>query len=244
MVNLSKYQNLHMRKYFCGGLLIVLFSYCSSVEKHNALIETNLSIDEQLEDVTYLEKKIKKIQPNLYQFITEEALSKKFDSVRKTINKPLKPNEFYFKISPLLASVRQGHSTMSPIIKNYSKQETKEMQKKGLGPVSQFEYKYMENKLFIMNNKSKDSTIQRGTEVVSIENITPQDLFKKYRKTFTSDGYNETFIPYVFTLRFGSFLYYELGLRDSLNFKLKCYDSVYTKLIKRFPDKKEEKEIL
>lgn len=132
MVNLSKYQNLHMRKYFCGGLLIVLFSYCSSVEKHNALIETNLSIDEQLEDVTYLEKKIKKIQPNLYQFITEEALSKKFDSVRKTINKPLKPNEFYFKISPLLASVRQGHSTMSPIIKNYSKQETKEMQKKDL----------------------------------------------------------------------------------------------------------------
>jgi len=109
-------------------------------------------------------------------------LRRKFDSVRSTINIPLRPNDFYFKVSPLLASIRQGHSTMSPMILKYSKKESKEMKKKGLGPVSQFDYKFIENKLFIMKNKSKDSTIQKGTEVVSIEDITPQDLFSKYRK--------------------------------------------------------------
>jgi hypothetical protein len=116
------------------------------------------------------------------------------------------------------------------------------MKKKGLGPVSQFDYKFIENKLYIVKNKSKDSTIQEGTEVVSIDNVTPQELFSKYRKTYSSDGYNETFIPYAFTMRFGSYIFYELGIRDSLNFNLKCYDSVYTKLIKRFPDKKEVKK--
>jgi len=220
----------------------LFLSNCSSYQKNNTLLETNLSVKEQIEDVNYLERKIEKIQPSLYEFVSKEELRRKFDSVRSTINIPLRPNDFYFKVSPLLASIRQGHSTMSPMILKYSKKESKEMKKKGLGPVSQFDYKFIENKLFIMKNKSKDSTIQKGTEVVSIEDITPQDLFSKYRKTFSSDGFNETFIPYAFTMRFSNYLYYELGLRDSLNFKLRCYDSVYTKLIKRFPDKKTEKK--
>ncbi|WP_338378248.1 S41 family peptidase [uncultured Flavobacterium sp.] len=231
-----------MKKYFSAALVILFLSNCSSVQKHNALLESNLSVKEQIEDVNYLERKIEKIQPSLHQFISEEDLRRKFDSVRSTINIPLKPNEFYFKVSPLLAAVRQGHASMNPIIAEYSRKESKEMKKKGLGPVSQFDYKFIDNKLFIMKNKSKDSTIQAGTEVVSIEDITPQDLFSKYRKTFSSDGFNETFIPYAFTMRFGNYLFYELGLRDSLNFNLKCYDSVYTKLIKRFPDKKTEKK--
>ena len=244
MVNLSIYQILFMKKYLFYGILVLFLSNCSSVQKHNALLETDLSVNEQIEDVNYLERKIEKIQPNLNVFISKEELKSKFDSVRNTINTPLKPNDFYFKVSPLLAAIRQGHASMNPLIAKYSTQESKEMKKKGLGPVSQFDYKYIENKLFIVNNKSKDSTILAGTEVVSIENITPQDLFSKYRKTYSSDGFNETFIPYAFTMRFGNYLYYELGLRDSLNFKLKCYDSVSTKLIKRFPDKKTDvKEI-
>lgn len=244
MVNLSINQLKFMKKYFFYLLFVLFLSNCSSVQKHNALIETNLSIEEQIEDVNYLEQKMEKIQPSLHQFISEEELRRKFDSVRSTINIPLKPNEFYFKVSPLLASIRQGHAAMSPLTLKYSNKESKEMKKKGLGPVSQFDYKFIENKLYIVKNKSKDSTIQEGTEVVSIDNVTPQELFSKYRKTYSSDGYNETFIPYAFTMRFGSYIFYELGLKDSLNFKLKCYDSVSTKLIKRFPDKKtDSKEV-
>ena len=231
-----------MKKYFFYGLTVLLLSNCSSYQKHNTLIETNLSVEEQIEDINYLERKIHKIQPSLYQFVSEEELRRKFDSVRSTINIPLKPNNFYFKVSPLLASIRQGHASMSALVPEYSKKETKELKKKGIGPISQFDYKFIENKLFIVKNKSKDSTIQEGTEVVSIENITPQELFSKYRKTYSSDGFNETFIPYYFTMRYGTYMFYELGMKDSLNFNLKCYDSVYTRLIKRFPDKKTEEK--
>jgi hypothetical protein len=41
-------------------------------------------------------------------------------------------------------------------------------------------------------------------------------------------------------MRFGSYVYYELGMKDSLNFDLKYKDSVYTKLIKRLPNKDVE----
>lgn len=242
MVNLSINQLNFMKKYFFYLLFVLFLSNCSSVQKHNTLLETNLSVEEQIEDVNYLEQKLEKIQPSLHQFISEEELRRKFDSVRSTINIALKPNDFYFKVSPLLASIRQGHAAMSPLTLKYSNKESKKMKKKGLGPVSQFDYKFIENKLFIVKNKSKDSTIQEGTEVVSIDNVTPQELFSKYRKTYSSDGYNETFIPYAFTMRFSSYIFYELGLKDSLYFKLKCYDSVSTKLIKRFSDKKEVKK--
>jgi C-terminal processing protease CtpA/Prc len=214
----------------------IIFINCSSVQKHNTLLETNLSIDKQIEDLDYLESKIKKIQPSLYAFISKEELRRKFDSVRKTINIPLKPNEFYFKVSPLLASIRQGHASMGQLTKKFTKKETKELKKKGtVGPISQFEYKWLDDKLYLTKNFSKDTTIQIGTEVVAIENVTPQELFAKYRKTYTSDGYNETFIPYAFSMRFGTYIFYELGLKDSLNFDLKSNDSIYTKLIKRLP---------
>lgn len=227
-----------MRKYIFYISVVAVLSNCASVEKHNALLETNLSVKQQKADIDYLEKKMHKIQPNLDEFISKEELRRKFDSVRNTINTSLKPNDFFFKVSPLLASIRQGHASMTPLVKRYSKKETRELNKKGLAPVSQFEYKFMDDKLFVLKNKSKDSTIQEGTEVLSIENITPQEIFAKYRKTFTSDGYNETFVPYAFTMRFGSYVYYELGRRDSLNFNFKFNDSVYSKLIKRLPDEK------
>ena len=233
-----------MKKIIFYFSILIVLSNCASVEKHNALLETNLSVKQQKADIDYLEKKIYKIQPNLDEFISKEELRRKFDSVRNTINVPLKPNEFFFKVSPLLASIRQGHASMSPLVKKYSKKDTKELRKKGLAPVSQFEYKFMDDKLFVLKNKSKDSTIQEGTEVISIENITPQQIFTKYRKTFTSDGYNETFVPYAFTMRFSSYMYYELGRRDSLNFNFKFKDSVYNKLIKRLPDEKTKENTI
>jgi hypothetical protein len=175
-----------MKKYFFYLLLLVFFTHRATFKKHNALMDKSLSVAEQIEDVNYLEKKIEKIQPSLYQFISKEDLHSKFDSVRSTINTSLKPNDFYFKVSPLLASIRQGHASMTPLITEYSKKESKENKKKGIGPVSQFDYKWLDHKLYILKNNSKDSTIQIGTEVVAIENSTPQYLFSKYRKTYTS----------------------------------------------------------
>lgn len=240
MVNLVPVKKQNMKKTLFYVAFAVLLSNCSSVEKHNALIGSNLTVEQQTEDINYLERKMEKVQPSLYNFISKDELRRKFDSVRNTIKIPLKPNEFFLKVSPLLASIRQGHASMSPLATEYSKKENKELKKKGLGPLSQFDYKWLDNKLYVLKNNSKDSTIQIGSEVLSVENVKPQDLFEKYRKTYTSDGFNETFIPYAFSMRFGGYMYYELGLKDSLNYDFKFKDSSYTKLVKRLP-KKDDK---
>ncbi len=230
-----------MKNCFFALILVFFLSYCTSVQKHNAFLNQNISVEKQLEDIDFLKKKIKKIQPSLYLYISKEDLDKKFDSLRKTVDKPLTPNVFYLKISPLLAAIRQGHSSMDFLRLRFTKKQRKELEKKGIGPVSQLQYKWLNGKLVVLKNNSKNTGIKPGSEVVSIDTILPQNLFKKYRPTYTSDGFNQSFIPIVFEWRFSSYMFQEIGLRDSLNFKFKFKDSIYTQYIKRKAPKKEKK---
>src|SRR5690606_19354741 len=97
-----------------------------------------------------------------------------------------------------------------------------------------FEYEYLDNRLFIKRNNSKTDTIlQTGTEIVDINGVKPADLFKKYRKTFTSDGYNETAIPKFFARRTNSFYVNELGFVDSIKINAICADTSFYHTVKR-----------
>ena len=207
-------------------------------------MNTDITVAQQRQDIDFLEKKIKKIQPSLYRYISKAALDKKFDSLKNTLNKPLKPNEFYFKISPLLAAIRQGHSSIYALNPRFTKQERKALEKKGTGPISQFQYKWLDDKLVVFKNNSKNKTIKVGTQIVSIDTILPQNIFKRYRPTLTSDGFNQSFIPFVFEWRFNTYMYQGLGIRDSLKFNLKYKDSTYWQYIKRIPKKDPKKDLV
>ena len=233
-----------MRKYFYALVVVLSLSYCTSVQKHNAFIKTDITVAQQRQDIDFLEKKIKKIQPSLYRYISKAALDKKFDSLKNTLNKPLKPNEFYFKISPLLAAIRQGHSSIYALNPRFTKQERKALEKKGTGPISQFQYKWLEDKLVVSKNNSKNKAIKVGSQIVSIDTILPQNIFKKHRPTLTSDGFNQTFIPIIFEWRFNAYMYQELGIRDSLKFNFKYKDSTYWQYIKRIPKKDPKKDLV
>lgn len=227
----------------CNALYVCCFLLlygCAGVEKHNKFINSDLTINKQLKDIDYLQKKMKNVQPNLYAYTSKEKLDEKFDSVRKTITKPLKPNEFYFKVAPLLTAVKQGHNNVLPLQKKYSKEENKKLKKMGLGPMSQFDFKWINSKLYVSKNKSKDTLLKRGLEVVSIEGLKPQDVYDKYSAVMTSDGYNKTWLPFLFSRRISSFVFNEIGLKDSLVYEFKMGDSLIKKTIRRL--KKEEKK--
>ena len=105
-------------------LLVVLFSIslisCNSVKKYNKTINSKHSVAELHKDVDFTFKKIKKLQPSLYWFITEEKLELKINSVKKSITKPLTSKEFFFVLSPLVSEIRQGHNSVGyPMDKLY-----------------------------------------------------------------------------------------------------------------------------
>ncbi|GGD26600.1 S41 family peptidase [Flavobacterium orientale] len=217
------------------ALLVVVVGFgCGSVEKYNKHIQTAIPPEELIEDVNYVQKKLVKLHPSLYWYISEQELNGKFDSLRSEVKEPLTPNEFFFKISPVVAAVRQGHMGLRPLTKKLEKKERKIITKAGTGPLSQFKMIWEKDKMYVVVNKSQDTTIVKGSEVIAINGVTPQQIFSKYKNSYASDGYNTTFIPKQFQKRFSSFLANEIGVQDSLNYVFKNDEVTYTKVIKRF----------
>lgn len=230
-------------------LLLVIFIFsliaCVSHDKQNKQYYTKISQNKLKDDVVYVQKQLVKMHPDLYWYISKEDLNKKFDSLAGHLTEPLTSNEFFLKISPVLASVHQGHMSMG-MLKLTAADSLKKKYKGSVDPLSNFEYEYINNKLFIKNNRSKTDTIlQKGTEIVAINGIKPTDLFKKYRKTFTSDGYNQTAIPKFFARRVNSYYINELGFVDSIKMNVVCADTTFYHTVKRtFKESKKQRKAL
>ena len=207
-------------------LLILFFANCASVDEYNKIISQPISVEKLQADINYTQHKLEKFYPNLYGYISKEQLNFKFDSIRKIANKPMTSKEFYFVISPVIAAVRQGHMAMSPTIKRVSKKQAKWYKKSGDGPISQFVFEWNNNKLFVLKSKNKKNKINEGAEVISVNAITPQSIYTKYRKSFTSDGFNSTFLPKLFSKRYSLYLTNEIGINDSLTYVFKQNDSL------------------
>lgn len=216
-----------------------IFTNCTSVKKYNNQISQPIPVKKLQQDINYTQKQLHKYYPNLYGYISKENLNYKFDSIRKVVQKPMSSKEFYFVISPVIASVRQGHMTMSMPTPRITNKESKRTKKAGDAPLSQFSYQWENDKLYVSKNKSTCKNIKIGAEIVSIENITPQNLHSKYKNTYTSDGFNTTFLRKFFSKRFASYINNEIGIKDSLTFVFKQNDSIFNQIIKRYkPEKK------
>lgn len=211
-------------------LIIFVFIFfsvgCTSIKKHNSKLDQTISVPKLKKDVDFAYLKLKKLHPDLYWYVSKEQLDYKFDSLKTTITKPITSHEFFTKITPVINEVRQGHLSIFPNAKMWSKGETKELSKKGMGPFSQFDFIMFGDKLYVKKNKSIDSTIVAGSEIVSIDSIPTEILLKKYRKLITSDGYNATFYNHQLPKKFSGLYVAEYGIKDSLRYQFKFNDSI------------------
>ena len=215
-------------------LLIIFLESCVSISKYNSQINTIRTVQELKSDVDFVQYKLEKLHPDLYHYISKNDLNYKFDSLRSSLISPMTSNEFYFKLSPVVASIRQGHTQTYPLTKKFTNSEKKIINRSGTSPLNQFEFELFDNRLYIVKNNSKDSTIKSGTEVISVNGVKPQDIFKIYINTFCSDGYNNTFIPRRLAKGFARYFFYQNGINDSIYCQISYKDSIRNISLKRF----------
>ncbi|WP_371560180.1 S41 family peptidase [Flavobacterium sp. Arc2] len=235
-----------MRKIILFVFILLFFVQCSSVKKHNNHLMALIPVDQLKSDVDFTYTKLKNLHPNLYWYISKSALDFKFDSIKSTITQPITPLAFYKKLSPVVAAVRQGHTYLYPASKRMTKKETKALVKKGIGPFSQFDFDFFDNKLYVVNNKSYDKKIQLGSEVIAVNGTKPLDLIQEYNRYYSSDGYNTTLKTATSGKRFTSYFTVENGIKDSLTYTLKYNDSVQFITIRRYKEdsiKKQEPKV-
>ena len=219
---------------FLLGCLLT-FARCTNVEKYNRFIETPLSVKAMQQDIDYVERNLLKMHPSLFLYVSEDQLRFKFDSLRSAIKQPLLPNEFQLALAPVLAEVKQGHMTLNPLIAkpDIKGKKDKERYQKSKGPFSQLGFHWQDGNLYLSKNSTANSSLVLGSQIATIEGISPASLFKKYRKTFTSDGFNTTFIDKAFERLLPRYYQLELGYRDSIHVIFSCADSTYQRTVLR-----------
>ena len=222
-----------MKKTLVYLLIASLIVSCNSVKNHNASLNQLIPVEKLTADVDFTYSKIKKLHPKVNWYISKEKLDYKFDSLKKTITKPMTSFEFYKKLTPVVGEVRQGHMYVFPKVKKLTKAETAALAKKGVGPFSHFEFEIFDNKLYVVKNKSYDKSIKVGTEVLAIEGRKSDKLLKEYKNYFSSDGYNKTFIEKMIVKTFSRYYTNQNGIKDSIQFEFKKNDSLKTIWIKR-----------
>jgi len=224
-------------------LLLIISTSCTSLKQKNSHVSDLISVENLQKDVDYIHKKLTKLHPELYLYISQKELDFKFDSLKNSIKNPQNSYEFYTNLSPVLSSIRQGHIYSKPNTIQLSKKETKILKKKGVNPLSQFEFEIFNNKMFVSENISAQKNIKIGTEVLSINGEKIDDLLKFSKKLFSSDGYNETLFKHYLQYKLISNFTYKYGIQDSIQYELKQNDSLLNYWITRKPNDSTEKKL-
>ena len=112
-------------KYLLLFVTILFLVSCNSIRRYNEKFDEKIAPEKLQKDVTYIHKKLTKLHPQLYYYISKKDFDFKFDSLKKTIQEPLTRKEFFFKLSPIIASIKQGHASVNVPIKRLTKDKKK-----------------------------------------------------------------------------------------------------------------------
>lgn len=229
-----------MKKIFLFSFLSLTVS-CVSVKKHNEKLEIPISVEDLRKDIDFTQRKLEELHPKLYWFISKEELNYQFDSLKTSLETPLKPNEFYQKLAPIIANVKEGHLRLVPYDKRLTKKEIKHL-KNQKGLLNRYNFVIDNNRIFVKDNVSKIQNMDVGTEILKIKDIPVVELLEKYKPIVNSDGENQTFQKYSMARRWPSFFTAEYGILDSVKVEAKYQNEIKTFYIQREKITKEEKE--
>ncbi|WP_452226452.1 S41 family peptidase [Lacinutrix cladophorae] len=227
-----------MKKQLLLLFLILFCASCSSVKKHNEHITSLHTVAALQKDVDKAYTQLKKHHPNINLYIAKERLDFKFDSLKKSIDKPLTSYAFYAKISPVIASIRQGHINVYTPKKQFKRKAYKALIKKDF-TINDLDFDYIEKELIVTNIRSQDSFLI-GSEVIKVDGQDINELINTYKSRMASDGLNTTLYDRVLGKRFANYYYSDKFFIDSLQITFQKKDSVFNRNFKRI--EKDEKQ--
>lgn len=220
--------------------ILIILSGCTSVRRYNQHIDEEIAVKDLKKDVDFVYKKLKRYHAKIDLYEPKESIDYKFDSLKNTIHQPLKPNEFYLKLFPIFRSLKHGHTDIYPLYKQLTKKELKKY-KESKSVFSNYSF-FMENdSIFLLKDFSKTNPINSGSVLLYVDDISVQELIKKYKPSIYGDGNNTTFSNNLFNRTFLNYITLEQGIKDSVELTFLMGDNILTKKIFReFPKTKKE----
>ena len=107
-------------------LFLVCLSCCSfpdfqadSLDSPESKLSRIISPDKLKEDLDLLFNKIEEIHPNPYAYVTKEEFMQLRQGLYSQIDRPYSRSEFYRLVAPVVASLRNGHTFLSPFLEEF-----------------------------------------------------------------------------------------------------------------------------
>ena len=205
-------------KNICQSTMLVLiavfsinmFSGCStdntySGEKKRSIAQKKYSLIELQSDFNQLKEIIEHQNPKL--FADKQELSDIFESQYTLLQENMGLLDFYRIVSPIISKVRCGHTNLSIPYSYYSFMRVN-------AKYLPFKFFISDKRLFITENIS-DMTIPVGSEILSTNGVTSDEIINKLLNNLTADGQNETHKYYMMNNWFNSYFYYYIDNSDT-----------------------------
>jgi len=221
-------------------LLLFLVLACRSTKKLNESVTKVHPKEALIEDIDFMVDQLERYHPRLYDYTSKEDFYQKVETYKKNL-KPMTSREFMVYIYPLVSEIRQGHLALRPVFPKRDRKDRKRY-RKATNQFNNIDFKWIDEGIYVENTYGDLDSLLVGSRLIAVDSINADELFNKWKKIVTSDGYNTTFQPHLVAENILGFYRYDVGRTDSIALKLKKGDSLFTKQLKIIFKDDEEKD--
>ena len=169
--------------------------------------------DQLKTDLHFLQSQLDTTHPDLYHYTTTKTIKAFFDSLDNAIVRPMSEQEFLSLIMLLNEKICDGHTMFLP-------SETAMTYNATNGRFFPFTVAFIKDRLYIIENCSTDSSIQRGTEIRSINGQNISAIMQQLQRRQIRDGHNQTYPQWILNHYFAAYYSYTFGQPASYSLQL------------------------
>jgi hypothetical protein len=138
------------------------------------------------EDYSIFRKNLETTYPSLYRFTDSVIITKYLDSNFKSLNQSESATEFYKLVAKLCAKINDEHLIPTPSKEYYRSLEN-------IDHYFPFSFKIIDRRFYVFTTAQSNSAIPIGSEILSINGRSVEEILNILLPTIPSDGYIETF---------------------------------------------------
>ena len=199
--------------------LFVLSAYKSISQPTPTAVDTTKQFTpaELQADLKLMRTILNESHPGFYRYTPKERFDVLFDSIGKTLNRPMTQQEFYVAATPIITSIKEGHIKYLPHKRPH------------------WQYYYNLDKLFplqlyftgqqahLVHNNTHSGNIPLGAEIIAVNGQPMSELIEKLLPTvYFADGNSQAikyqsldkFFPFYYGTYIGGSTIYNISFRD------------------------------
>jgi C-terminal processing protease CtpA/Prc len=206
------------------------------------------SIGSLQQDFNILRGALEESHAGIYWYRTKAEMDKAFDAAYQSLNHEMTELQYYRIIAPLISKIGCGHTWIAT---------TEPTQQKiwEHGKILPLKLKFIEHEAYCLQNNSNDSTsIQRGDQILSVNNYSIDSLLVLSSKFSSGDGFIDVGKWRILDNAFNQFFTLFIGQPDEYRIKIKKKGGQVKEIViqplslndiesiskRRYPNKKEK----